>query len=93
MATVTFDTHRYISRLKQGGVPEEQANAFASALADALATATDDLVTRDYLDAKLAELRGELRVEMHDMKADIIKWMAGLLILQAGVIAALVKLL
>jgi len=65
----------------------------SSALADALASATHNLVTRDYLDAKLAELRGELRVEMHKMKADIIKWMAGLLILQAGVIAALVKLL
>jgi hypothetical protein len=96
MATVTFDTQRYVARLKQGGVPEEQADIFASALVEALATATEGLVTRDYLDAKLAELRLELqniRIEMHDMKADIIKWMAGLLILQAGAVAALVKLL
>jgi hypothetical protein len=50
-------------------------------------------VTRDYLDAKLAALRGELGVEMQEMKADIIKCMAGLLILQAGVITALVDLL
>lgn len=96
MATVTFDTHRYIARLRQGGVPEEQADALAGALSEALTTATEELVTRDYLDAKLAELRVEIqniRIEMHDMQAEIIKWMAGLLILQAGAVAALVKLL
>jgi hypothetical protein len=89
MASVTFDTHRYISRLRQGGILRAQPDALASALADALASATDTLVERNYLDAKLADLR----VEMHAMKADIIKWMAVLLILQAGVVAALVKLL
>jgi hypothetical protein len=30
---------------------------------------------------------------MHEMAAGIIKWMAGLLLLQAGLVAALVKLL
>jgi hypothetical protein len=40
------------------------------------------LVTKDYLKA-----------EMEAAKSEIIKWMAGLLLAQAGLITALVKLL
>jgi hypothetical protein len=47
------------------------------------------LVTRDYLNSCIADV--ETRVEA--AKADIIKWMAGLLIAQAAVVATLVKLL
>jgi len=39
------------------------------------------MVTRDYLDARLSE-----------NKFDLIKWIAGMLLVQAGLIAALVKL-
>lgn len=39
-------------------------------------------VTRDYLDAKLETI-----------KADLLKWMAGMLLAQVAVVAALVKLL
>jgi hypothetical protein len=38
---VTFDTHRFISRRMQGGVLEGQIDAFARAVSEALATATD----------------------------------------------------
>jgi hypothetical protein len=45
-----------------------------------LAAATKDLVSRDCLDAKLAELHVEnqqIRGEMHAMKADIVNgWLA-----------------
>lgn len=67
-------------RLTAAGVSREQAEAEAEALVDALGGA--NLVTKEYLDAKL-----ELA------KSDIIKWLAGLLIAQAGLVAALVKLL
>lgn len=42
----------------------------------------DELVTKVHLDARLAEL-----------KAELIKWVAGLLMAQAAIIAALVALL
>ncbi len=42
----------------------------------------ENLVTKEHLDLRLAELRAEL-----------IKWIAGLLIAQGAVIVALVKLL
>lgn len=82
MATITFDTLRFVEKLKAAGVPEAQAKAEAEALQEALGTAGFDVVTKDYLDARLEAA-----------KADIIKWVAALLIAQAGVITALVKLL
>jgi hypothetical protein len=60
----------------------------------------DPPVTRHHLRAELIELRVELRAEIHGLRAEMIKrqrelvWkMAGLLVVQAGAIVALVKLL
>ena len=46
MATITFDTHKFILRLRNAGVPEEQAEAIAEAFSSAyieseVATKTD----------------------------------------------------
>jgi hypothetical protein len=73
--------------LKAAGVPPAQAEAEAEALAEVLADAlkTSDLATRTDVET--------LRREIAEAKADIIKWLAGLLIAQAAVVAALVKLL
>ena len=86
MATVTFDTLKFTKKLEAAGVEPAQAEAMAEAFSEAT---SQELVTRDYLDIKLADLRMELR----EMKVDIIKWMTGALIAQAAVIATLVKLL
>ncbi|WP_295878345.1 DUF1640 domain-containing protein [uncultured Thiohalocapsa sp.] len=86
MSAITFDTLKFARALKNAGVPDEQAEAFADAFRDAT---SDELVTRDYLNARIADV--ETRIEA--AKADIVKWMAGLLIAQAAVVAALVKLL
>ena len=80
MASITFDTLRFVRRLKDSGVPESQAEAIAEAFRDA--SGETELVSKDYLDMRLA-----------DMKADLIKWMAGLLLAQAALVAALVKLI
>jgi hypothetical protein len=79
MSTITFDTLKFARTLKDAGVPDNQAEAFATAFRDAT---SEELVTRDYLDARL-----------ESTKSDIIKWVAGLMIAQAALIAALVKLL
>jgi len=36
MPAVAFDTHRYVKRLEEAGVPEKQAEAQAEALSEAL---------------------------------------------------------
>ena len=46
MATITFDTHKFIRTLKAAGIPENQAEAIAEAFKEAhleaeLATRTD----------------------------------------------------
>jgi hypothetical protein len=72
--------------LVEGRFTEQQAKALASAL---LQLIESQLVTRDYLDMRLAELR----MEMAGMKADMIQWVVGLMVVQSGVTAVLFKLL
>ena len=41
MATITFDTLKFVEKLRAGGVPEEQAKAEAEALVIAFSEAMD----------------------------------------------------
>jgi coiled-coil family 90 protein len=80
MATVTFDTLKYAQRLKEGGLPPEQAEAQARALAEVLQVNMGDLVTRQDLQIELAPIRTDLAV---------LKWMVGILL--AGVASLVLK--
>ncbi len=62
MLTLTFDTLKLARRLQSAGFTEAQAEVQVEIMADALALNTKDLVTRDYLDARLAELKGRMGV-------------------------------
>ena len=53
MAAIAFDTLKFARRLKEAGVPEEQAEVQAELMAEAFVFNMDSLVTRDYLDARL----------------------------------------
>jgi hypothetical protein len=39
MATVTFDTHKFVKTLKEAGVPKPQAEAFSTAVRESHETA------------------------------------------------------
>jgi len=52
-----------------------------------------ELATKADLELKLAEVEARLVAEIAKSKAETVKWIAGLLMAQAAVIAALVKLL
>jgi hypothetical protein len=80
MATITFDTHKFIRRLRSAGFEEAQAEAVVEAFQDAQVESLP--VTRDYLDARLYELENRL-----------VKWGIGLALGQFAMIAALIKLL
>ncbi len=58
MSTVAFDTLRAAERLKAAGFTEDQAKALVEAFAQALPL--QDLVTREYLDARLQALEERL---------------------------------
>lgn len=91
MTILTFDTLKFVHRLRDSGIPEAQAEAIAEAFRDASGEA--QLATKDDIKLAVAELRTELHKEIRDLKVDLIKWMTGALIAQAAVIATLVKLL
>jgi len=67
MTTITFDTLEFTRKLRDAGFDEKQAEAVVRVIADA----QSELVTRDYLDLKLAPIHADLLV---------LKWMIGALI-------------
>ena len=84
MSTIAFDTLKFVRKLKEAGFEEKQAEAVADAFRDAQSEGQP--ITREYFDLRL-------KAEIDASKADMIKWIAGLLLAQAGLVAALVKLL
>jgi hypothetical protein len=83
MATITFDTYKYINRLKAAGLSEQQAAEVVAVVAEAhdsleVATKGDlkDLATKD----GLRKLELELAV---------VKWMLGTVI--GGIVALVMK--
>lgn len=92
MGPVAFDTLKLAQRLEAAGFPPKQAQDVASALSDTIGEA---VVTRDYLDLRLGEMRSELdlrlgeiralmatKVELAEAKSEILKWMFGAVGLQ-----------
>ncbi|GJI96969.1 hypothetical protein RugamoR57_36870 [Duganella caerulea] len=74
-----FDSVAFMDTLTEGGMPEKQAKALASAMFQLIDT---HLVTKNYLDMRLAQLKSEL-----------IQWMVGVMVVQTGVTALLFKLM
>jgi hypothetical protein len=93
MATLTFDTLAYAKRLRAVGVPEKQAEVqaevFAEIIEERLATKQDmELLRRD-----MKQMELELKKDITASRSEVVKWVAGMLIAQAAVVATLVKLL
>ena len=57
MVAVPFDTLRFAEKLEAGGFTPQQARAAAEAFADAIG---ESVVTRDYLDLRLSEMKHDL---------------------------------
>lgn len=77
MATVTFDTLKFVERLKAGGVPEEQAKAEAEALVSALSEAMD------------LQLASKTDIHRIERELFVIKWMIGLVM--GGIVTLILK--
>ena len=77
MATITFDTLKFVERLKAGGVPEAQAKAEAEALVTAFSEA---------MDSQLATKSDINRLE-HELL--VVKWMVGLVL--GGILTLILK--
>ncbi len=78
MATVTFDTHKFVRTLEAAGLPTQQAKSIADAFKEA--QGESDLVTRKDLQIDLAPLKSDLL---------LLKWMIGLML--GGITALVLK--
>jgi len=87
MATVTFDTHRFVRKLKDAGFEEKQAEAVADAFRDAQAEA--ESATRH----DLKELELSLKAEMQAMEYRMTIKLGGMMAASVAIVAALVRLL
>lgn len=90
MTTTTFDTLQFAKRLRTLGLTEPQAEIFAEAQKEAINSAVETVLATK---GDLGDLELRLAKLISDTRSDIIKWVAGMLVAQAAVIAALVKLL
>jgi hypothetical protein len=83
MATITFDTHKFIRRLTDSGFLPDQAEAISDAFKDAQAEA--ELATKRDID--------DLRHEMRGLEYRLTFKLGGMMVLAVSIVAALVKLL
>ena len=105
MAISTLDTHQTVKDLTAAGFTDAQAEAVTRVLRQVQQIDFSDLATKADLEdlatkAELADLRNEIKLEfanirreMAEMKAELIKWVLGIAFAQAAAIVALLKLI
>ncbi len=73
MSALAFDSLKFARRLKEVGVPDKQAEAQAEIMADTFGFYVDNLVTKDYLDARLDArfLEQDARIDARLAEQDI----------------------
>ncbi|MBF0161902.1 MAG: DUF1640 domain-containing protein [Magnetococcales bacterium] len=71
MTAITFDTFKFIRRLKDAGIPENQAEAISEAIKETSATQTEEFAAK----RDLRELEGQLasKADVTRMDANIVE--------------------
>jgi len=87
--SIVFDTLAYAKKLIAAGVPSKQAEVHAEALVEIV---DENLATKRDLKEMELSLKRDLKEMEYRLRAGIIKWVAGMLVAQATLLAALVKL-
>lgn len=80
-----IDTLKTSKTFEDAGFAKTQADTLAVTLAEATGASREDLVTKDYLRAQLAEVRSD----MASLKSDIIRWLLGSQVALVVILAAL----
>ena len=105
MTTLTFDAHAFVTELKQAGLSEPQAEAITRLHQQAASATIDyvkhehsleNVVTNKDLDARIKEteltielVRSELKRDIAETKAELIRWVVAVGLLQITIITAL----
>ncbi len=83
MSTITFDTLKFVTRLKDSGLSEFQSIAITEAFREAHGEA--EVATK----ADIRELELKFEARMSENKAELVRWIVGAGFLQTVLIAAL----
>ena len=94
MTILTFDTNDFVKRLKGVGFSEEQAELITdlqkTTMLNTLEQAKHDYKLEDLATKRdLKELELGLELKISETKADLIRWVVGVGLLQITIIAAL----
>ena len=71
MAITTFDTHKFVRRMEEAGVPLKQAELQAEVLTEAFNLNLESLVTKDYLAARFAEQNAGIDARLAKLEAKV----------------------
>lgn len=71
MATITFDTHELVIKMREAGFDEKQAEAVVRVVT----TSQSELITNTHFDLKIEKELAPIKAELL-----VIKWMMGVLI-------------
>lgn len=77
MSSITFDTLKFVEKLKAAGVPEGQAKAEAEALVSTFSEAMD------------SQLAAKSDINRLERELLVVKWMVGLVL--GGIVALILK--
>lgn len=83
MASITFDTLKFVEHLRKAGVPEDQAKAMSDAQKELLTEIFEQQELATKTDIKDIELK------IAETKAELVRWVVGAGFLQTVLIAAL----
>jgi len=91
MSTLTFDTLKFANQLKTAGVPANHAEAEAKALSEVFETNLGELATKEDLHHEIGGLRKDIDVKLANLKFELLKWLIGLAVAQAGLLIGVLK--
>lgn len=88
MTDTTFDALAYFEKLKNAGVPEEQAKIQANAFRD-FSTIQEENARKE-LATKMDVLHAEMRLgeKIENNRHEMLKWLIGLIIAQSAMLIA-----
>ncbi len=102
MTAITIDTYALINTLKDAGVPEQQAKAQIDAMAK-FVEVTREQIEHDHklddtaskrdireIELKIELAKSELKRDIAESKAELVRWVIGAGFLQVALIAGLI---
>lgn len=95
MATITFDTLKFVEKLEKAGLPREQAAAIAEAQKDAFSESLDNMIASRQdmtnLGKQIDKIESTLPLELADIRKEqaVQRWM--LTVTVGGIVALIIK--